>query len=292
MTKKCTLFILILSIFLTQGIAQNNAKLSDLTFGLPTGEKFDYSLEHYWDSYDFKDVSMLGRKGVILDYVVLLSKASVESAKKSIKQTLMRASGDNLIFSLFVECYNRFLFGVDSRFMDYEKYLAVVEYITKSPDINELQKQKFIFSNKVIMTNRLGTKVTNFFFKQNNGVQGSLYEIKSDYIVLFFNNPDCENCSLAKETIEQSKVLNNYITDRKLKIVSIYPSKEIDHWRRLSYPQTWINGYDYDEKIIGDGLYIIRKYPCIYLLDKDKKVLLKETTVEKIEQYLLRLLSV
>ncbi len=292
MIKKCTLFILIVSLFLTQGIAQNNAKLSDLPFGLSTDEKLDYSLEHYWDGYDFKDVSTLGQKGVILDYVVLLSKASVESAKKSIKQTLVRASGDNLIFSLFVECYNRFLFGVDSRFMDYEKYLAVVEYITKSPDINELQKQKFIFPNRVVMTNRLGTKVTDFFFKQKNGDQGSLYEIKSEYIILFFNNPDCENCSLAKEKIVGSEILNNYIADRKLKIISIYPSKEIDHWSRLTYPRTWINGYDYEGKIIGDGLYIIRKYPCIYLLDKDKKVLLKETTVEKIEQYLLRSLSV
>ncbi|MPN29982.1 hypothetical protein SDC9_177439 [bioreactor metagenome] len=134
-------------------------------------------------------------------------------------------------------------------------------------------------------------KVSDFTYKQKNGVQESLYKIKSDYIVLFFNNPDCENCGLAKEKIENSKILNNSLADRKLKVISIYPSKEIDNWSRLSYPQTWINGYDYEGKIIGEGLYIIRKYPCIYLLDMDKKVLLKETTVEKIEQYLLQSLS-
>lgn len=292
MTKKCTLFILIISLFLTQGVAQNNSKLSDLTFELSPNEQLDYSLEHYWDRYDFKDVSALGKKGVVLDYIVLLSKASAESARTSITHTLERASGDNMIFSLFVECFNRFFFEIDSQFRDYEKYLAVVQYILNSPEINEQQKQKFAFPNNVIMINRLGMKVSDFTFKQKNGVQENLYKIKSEYILLFFNNPDCENCSLAKEKIVGSEILNNYIADRKLKIISIYPSKEIDHWSRLTYPQTWINGYDYEGKIIGDGLYIIRKYPCIYLLDKDKKVLLKETTVEKIEQYLLRSLSV
>ena len=277
MTKKVTLFVLIiLSLFFAQGIAQNNNKLPENL------------LDHYWDKYDFKDVSTLGKKGVVLDYIALLNQATIESAKKSIKNTLERASGDNMIFSLFVECFNRFFFEIDSKFRDYEKYSAVVEYILKSPEINEPQKQKFQFPKNVIMKNRLGSKITNFSFKQKNGVRDSLYNIKSEYIVLFFNNPDCENCILTKEKIVQSQILNNYISTGKLKVISIYPSNEIEHWNKLSYPQSWINGYDHEGKIIGDGLYIIRKYPCIYLIDRDKIVLLKETTVERIEQHLLQ----
>jgi len=286
MIKKCTFFFLIISLFFTQGIAQNKYKSPNMPLGLSSKEQSDYLPEHYWDRYDFKDVSALGKKGVVLDYIVLLSKASVESARTSITHTLERASGDNMIFSLFVECFNRFFFEIDSQFRDYEKYLAVVQYILNSPAINEQQKQKFIYPKNVITKNRVGSKASDFTFKQKNGVKETLYNIRSEYTMLFFNNPDCENCHIARERIEGAGILNNLIISNKLKILSIYPFKEIEHWSKLTFPQNWINGYDYEEKIIGEGLYIIRKYPCLYLLDKDKKVLLKETTLDVMEKFL------
>ena len=64
----------------------------------------------------------------------------------------------------------------------------------------------------------------------------------------------------------------------RLKVVDIYIDQEIDLWkeRMASYPKNWINGYDPDYVIRQDLIYDVRAVPSIYLLDRDKTVLLKD----------------
>ena len=51
-------------------------------------------------------------------------------------------------------------------------------------------------------------------------------------------------------------------------------------------PKEWINGYDKKLVIKEKNLYDLKAIPTLYLLDKDKKVLLKDATVAQIDQYL------
>ena len=50
------------------------------------------------------------------------------------------------------------------------------------------------------------------------------------------------------------------------------------------FPQR--NGYDKKLVIKEKNLYDLKAIPTLYLLDKDKKVLLKDATVAQIDQYL------
>ncbi len=49
-------------------------------------------------------------------------------------------------------------------------------------------------------------------------------------------------------------------------------------------PSEWTVGYD-DSNIAENGLYNLPSMPILYLLGKDKKVLLKETILEGITNY-------
>ena len=52
------------------------------------------------------------------------------------------------------------------------------------------------------------------------------------------------------------------------------------------YPDNWYNGYDPDYVIREDILYNVRAIPSLYLLDKDKKVLMKDAPQERLFSWL------
>ncbi|KAA5118039.1 DUF5106 domain-containing protein, partial [Bacteroides fragilis] len=55
---------------------------------------------------------------------------------------------------------------------------------------------------------------------------------------------------------------------------------------RNDFAKEWTNGYDKELVIKNKNLYDLRAIPTLYLLDKNKTVLLKDATLQKVEQYL------
>ena len=52
------------------------------------------------------------------------------------------------------------------------------------------------------------------------------------------------------------------------------------------YPDEWYNGYDPNLVIRNDMLYNIRAIPSLYLLDEDKRVILKDAPQETVFAWL------
>ena len=57
------------------------------------------------------------------------------------------------------------------------------------------------------------------------------------------------------------------------------------------YPETWYNGFDPDFVIRGDVLYNVRAIPSLYLLDKDKNVMMKDAVTERVIDFLNRVVA-
>ena len=70
-------------------------------------------------------------------------------------------------------------------------------------------------------------------------------------------------------------------------ILTVYPDADIDEWRSHlpQMPAIWIHSYDKETTITKQKLYDIKAIPTLYLLDKDKKVILKDTSIEAIEAF-------
>ena len=81
---------------------------------------------------------------------------------------------------------------------------------------------------------------------------------------------------------------NRLLGQKKLTVLSIYPDEELDEWRKHlnEFPKEWINGYDKKFAIKEQQLYDLKAIPTLYLLNKEKTVLLKDATAQAIEEYL------
>jgi hypothetical protein len=82
--------------------------------------------------------------------------------------------------------------------------------------------------------------------------------------------------------------LNHLLETGKLDILAIYPDNELPLWKKHKdeIPSLWINAHDQPRVIKDKLLYDLKAIPTFYLLDRDKKVLLKDTDIQRIEAFL------
>ena len=120
----------------------------------------------------------------------------------------------------------------------------------------------------LLYTSRLGTKALNFTYTLDSGAKGTLYQFPAEYTLLFINNPGCHACSEMIEGLKSSPVINGFIADKKLKVLSLYPDEELDEWKkhRSDFAKEWTNGYDKELVIKNKNLYDLRAIPTLYLL--------------------------
>ena len=87
-------------------------------------------------------------------------------------------------------------------------------------------------------------------------------------------------------------LLNELMAKNALKVVALYPDQDITLWKSHPLPKGWINGYDYGCQVEKNRTYDLRAIPALYLLNSEKKVLVKDSTsIPQIEQVLLQLMQ-
>ena len=74
----------------------------------------------------------------------------------------------------------------------------------------------------------------------------------------------------------------------RLKVLAIYPDDDIAAWRAHlpQMPAGWTVGHSPMEKG-GEGAYDLPGIPALYLLGRDKRVLVKDSSVNVIEAWLM-----
>ena len=136
--------------------------------------------------------------------------------------------------------------------------------------------------------NRYGEMVPDFLFKDATGRSRRLYDIKADNVLLFFSNPGCYACRGIMEKIDGMEGVSDMIAEGRLAVVNIYIDEDLEAWReyQVGYPKNWYNGYDPDLVIRDDRLYNVRAIPSLYLLDGEKRVIMKDAPDIKVFHWL------
>ncbi|HAN78784.1 MAG TPA: hypothetical protein DCQ31_13990 [Bacteroidales bacterium] len=110
-------------------------------------------------------------------------------------------------------------------------------------------------------------------------------DTEADYTILYFWDVDCGHC--AQEIPELNKFYKEN-KSKKFEIIAIYTQLDKQKWMDFIDKEQfeWINCWDPDQVSNMKSLYYINSTPVIYLLDKDKRILLKRITLEVLKQYL------
>lgn len=279
---------------------ENNEKLfrlPDIPANLTRpNERAGYLAVHYWDSFNFADSSVIKQpdkmEPLFADFIGILPHANYTDACKGIKKLMSRVAENSSLLASVLGLADKYLYDVNSPMRNEEFYIPFLESVVDSKTMDEPHKIRFRYQLTMALKNRPDSIAKDFTYTLASGMKSSLSKIVSEYTLLFFNNPDCGICGEFREKIIASSVITSMQHSSKngmkrLTVLSIYTEDDLKFWRKQLWknPSGWICGYDEKNEIRNHGLYDLKKIPTLYLLNKDKRVVLKDASPEIVEEY-------
>lgn len=265
-------------------------------------ERLAFLAEHFWDA--FMDPSFRGAcdsshvKGIpktdletqfgmfstILWQTDNRTAVRASEALFRMAESCERADTSSNVFETVTELARKYFYDPNSPVRNEEFFLPYVTGLAGSDIVPESMKPAYQYEAKMCSLNRVGAPAADFAFKDLSGKVSTLYGIKADFTLLFFSNPGCPSCKEITEAIESDPGIHNLLNDGRLAVVNIYIDLELDKWREYAsgYPKEWHSGYDFNYIIRTDQIYNVRAIPSLYLLDRDKKVIMKDAPQERI----------
>ncbi len=247
--------------------------------------------QHYWDNFRWADTTLVGSRKTyteqaFVDYIQLLRNMPQEIVNESISTLFKKAAADKTMFLHIAEVAEKYLYDANSPYRNDEYYVAVLEGVTANP---ALDKWELIRPNEQLILcrkNRVGHTANDFRYTVASGATRSMSALRTPFTLLFFNNPGCPSCAITLEQLKNSQYLMALVEAGTLAILAIYPDEDLSGWRdhAKEFPANWINGYDKSLTIKTKELYDLKAIPTMYLLDDDKKVMLKDVmSISEIE---------
>ena len=253
--------------------------------------KITYVFNHFWDNFNFRDTSKVfdpnyGEQAVA-DYIGHFPLVQPDTLKDGIEDLFNEAKIENSVFEFFKYQFDNYLGNPNSPMRNDQYYETFLDYLTGSGKLSPEEKIKYETLLPLLRKNKPGTTATDFNFLTADGLSSSLNAIKAPFTMLIFYEPGCSNCEEAIGQIKYNPGFNAVLEKGALKILALYPDGNKEIWENYqkNIPSNWINGLDENQTVVTKGLYMIKATPTIYLMDENKKVILKDTNLNQVVQF-------
>ena len=250
--------------------------------------RINYMEEHFWNEKTIADTTWFQSPTLLLDYLYLLRQADDRDLR--IRHFLSLSCRQENTFGWILYWLDNILYDSSSPQYNEALYQELMDAVIAS-DADSVMKLIPRQRMEIISKNRIGSQANDFTFFDKLGIGRNLYDVQAPLLLLIFNNPDCSLCHQTEGLIVENKELQAMINSGRLKVLAITPDAEIDVWLSHAYPSNWLVGYDKEKAIYNRRLYDIQRLPCIYLLDKEKRVLLKEADYDRLLEFLSKIVT-
>lgn len=222
-------------------------------------QRAGYLSEHYWDNYNFADTLMLKSEEVteqgFVNFIDILGRFNPAIAQKGIAGFTQRAFKNTAAKERFESLIEHYFENPQSPLRNDRVYLLFLEEMKNSPCFDEVEKERLAFKIKTTNKNLPGDIAINFNFKDENGKSHQLSDYRDQKVILYFYDPDCENCHKVSAWLKQQTI------PADIKVLKIIADNPISH------------------------IYSLRAMPTIFLLDKGNLVVLKDCTAQELIAY-------
>lgn len=296
---KKTIITLLLSLFVAPSVAfaQTTEPFPEITVPAIYTDQASYVayyISHYWDRYDFAAYDKkyaeetTGQAFANFAYLLQMQSgigAATPEAQSAVKAMLTRAAVSEDAYWHFLDLCEHYFYEPNSPMRNDEFFIPAIAHAlsTKSP-LDEDSKSRYRTLKKTVERNRPGTVATDFVYTTAGGSQGRMSQIKSDILIIYFYNPGCADCRRVKDMLVESEAVSRLHKEGRLKVLAVYPDEDLTEWKKYlaENPKWWISSYDKGAVVQSRNLYDLKAIPTLYLLDKDKNVVLKDPTPENL----------
>lgn len=174
------------------------------------------------------------------------------------------------------------IMGMDAVFVH-----MVKNYYTKEKAfwVDDTQLFKIQERARILNPILVGKKVKNLVMADDKGTLRSLYDIKANYTILYFWDPDCGHC---KKVTPKLKQYYDSVKGKGIQVYAVCTEVEMAKWRNFikEYNLDWINVADEELKNNFRADFDISSTPQIFLLDQNKQIVAKRIEVSSLTEIL------
>lgn len=247
-----------------------------------------YYKAHFWDGIDIADPGLLrtpllhSKITAYLDNVVIQQPDSVIAAVDYILQTAKR-NPESYRYAL-ITLANKYetspVMGFDAVFV----HIVDEYYLNGTADwVDEETIENLRNRTASIKPNLIGKPAPPLSLWDTLGNKVNVMDVDALYTVLYFYDPDCGHCK-TKTPILYAEYPE--LRAKGVEILAICTTTDQKRWQEFIVENdlTWINLADLNSETYFKFYYDIRSTPTIYILDKNKKIIVKKIDAEQIPE--------
>jgi thiol-disulfide isomerase/thioredoxin len=264
-------------------------------------DNYQFYKAHYWDGISFMDDCVVRTpffKTKLERYYRDLMPQAPDSIIKDADYKLLLARSSPEMYKYLLnwltdEYINPKYMGQDAIFVHlFNKYHSK----GVSSWLNENQMDAITKRAYMLMSNLVGEPAANVELLDTANNVAPLYNIKADYTIVAFWDPNCGHC---KEEIPRLDSFYRAIWKQKnIKVYAVMTEYDTDAWKAFINKHQladWTHVHHTLKMVKEDAeaqrpsfkqLYDITQTPTLYLLDKDKRILAKKLTLEQLNDFL------
>lgn len=261
-------------------------KIPDILTG--TEERMNFLLEHYWQEYDFNDTTELNRnigEQGFANFLSLLQRADSSIVARSVRHFLQGGFAQDSLRTYYNALIRHYLDNPQSPMRNDVIYVHFLrEQMPFYPNDDVAARERCAFLLNMVGRNQSGEVAADFSFIDRKGNRNRLHKVKSPFTLVIFNDPDCETCMQEMPRLAAIPLLQH----DDLAVIAVYPDANVKSWKasRHDLPDSWTDAYSPDGEVMHHAIYYLPAMPSLYLLDADKRILLKDASPEQVCQYL------
>lgn len=254
-----------------------------------------YLLTHYWECFDFADTTLVNNRDVteqgFVNFIALLldGTTSEELARESLKNWCAGFVGKDHARKVLTKTADDYLYNPNSPFYNEGLYGMYLEALLSKLPQTDAMRSAYRFKLELVRRNNVGDKATDFVYYLSDGSRHTLAAtpVKSNRLLLMFYDPECESCHEVLLQMAADTALAEAVRAGKLSVLAVYTEGNDEAWRKAlpDMPDKWIVGTD-REVVKTGALYDLKAMPSLYLLDGQKRVLLKDAAYEAVRRSL------
>ncbi|MBQ0080222.1 MAG: DUF5106 domain-containing protein [Alistipes sp.] len=250
--------------------------------GMTSGAEQVYLQYHFWDKFDFQDTLLISRldSTIMFESVVKYISLVGPMNQKPIRQMLEKASVSRRMLDYVCGYMEKVVHDPNSPLRSDELFIPLLKSRLSTEYYDEAERAVFQYDLSKASNNRIGHVANDFGFYTLKGTHSSLYKLKTDYTIIFINNPGCPMCMDLIRDLKEDEFINLLIDNNRLKVLAIYPDEDLTEFKKhvSNMDLRWINAYDKGCLIDEGNLYNLDAIPALYLLDASKRVIIKDST--------------
>lgn len=243
----------------------------------------NYLANHFWDFCDLK--SAFSKKAAMAEefkgYLEILQLADADTARAAVEKFTRRLDKQPKDLVYLAEVAEGELYSDTAKAWVDELYIPIARAVVNNKRVDKALKARFRHQADILDNSLPGRKIPSIPYVTADGRKGDVAADSAQVTVLFINDPDCSDCSLARIRLDADISTSELISEGVVKVISLSAVEADDKWRSdvAGYPSAWTIAANPE---IDMTLDLRGGTPSFYILDRRNRIRFKHITVDQV----------